>query len=63
MDDVASGVLTQFLNDLDHLEGNAVASQYSPCHFPVHRVECFSEVNEVDVERRLPLQRLLNDDT
>ena len=58
----ASGVLVQFLNDLDHLEWNAVVSQYSPCHFSVHRVERFSEVNEADVQRRLPLQGLLYDD-
>ena len=54
--------LIQFLNDLDHLEWNVVVSQYSPCHFPFYRVECFTEVNEADTERRLSLQGLLNDD-
>ena len=50
-------------DDIGYLLLYSVVSQQHPEGLPVHAVKCFFIVHKVDIKRRIPPQRLLQDET
>ena len=62
MDGPAGHPLIGILDDVGDLLWHTVVSQQLPEGLSVCTVGCLFIVNEVDVEKRIPLRRLLQDD-